>query len=691
MSLEGLSLRPEYRTGEDDLLRDFYLPCLQHSIAYDRAAGYFRSTLFLAVGDGLLDFARRGGRVRLVCSPELSEEDVRALESGYEERERIVERALAREIESILSRLDTRDGAATLATLVAIGNLDIRIALRPEAYGIFHEKLGIFSDTLGAAVSFVGSSNETWSGWHAQGNHESFEVYGTWRGPSERERVQRHRSYFERLWQGRVPCVDTLPFPDVSRELLTRAAAKDLDSLAPVHSRQSTKSLLPHQNAAIEAWIRQDRRGILEHSTGSGKTITAIHAVREHLKTGPALIMVPSELLLQQWSDVLKEEIPGAAVLLAGGGHDNWRKPGRLQAFTAARLESDGRVTLATIQTAAADDFRRRLAGGAHLLVICDEVHRAGSPFSSQVLQVNAGPRLGLSATPRRFGDPLGTSKIFDYFGPVVPPPFTLEDAIQAGRLVPYEYYPHLILLSEQEEQQWQALAERIRRSVAMSSHLSEADAEGARSQIKHLLIRRSRIAKKADSKIQLASRVLRESYAAGDRWIVYCEDREQLGQVRSALTQVQIESFEYHAEMQAARKETLAWFERYGGVIVSIRCLDEGVDIPAATHALILASSRNPREFIQRRGRLLRTDPERPWKKSAAIHDALVVPKGTGEEANATALTRSELARAVQFARSAKNVGAQYDLMRLAVDLGIDPTELSDTGLEDDDDDGNG
>ncbi len=211
------------------------------------------------------------------------------------------------------------------------------------------------------------------------------------------------------------------------------------------------RTLMPHQRGAIEAWIAQGKMGVFEHATGSGKTFTALEAARPHIELGlPVLILLPSELLLKQWTKEVKEEFPEAAVVLAGGGNDRWKEQGKLQRISSPSTIA-GRFILATMQTAATEVFRQALWQGDHLMIIADEVHQIGSPFNSQSLSIDTGARLGLSATPQRYGDPEGTDRILDYFGPIVPPPITLADAVASGRLVDYIYHPHAIHLNAKE------------------------------------------------------------------------------------------------------------------------------------------------------------------------------------------------------------------------------------------------
>lgn len=394
-------------------------------------------------------------------------------------------------------------------------------------------------------------------------------------------------------------------------------------------------------------------------------------------------MLVPSQLLLLQWAKELREELPHAAMLLAGAGNDGWKDRRRLQSMTDADPSLGPRIVLATMQTASSLDFIAKVSGGNHLMIVADEVHQSGSPNNSRLYTVPSGPRLGLSATPTRYGDPDGTSRMFGYFGPVVPPPITLNDAIRAGRLVPYEYFPHPVHLNAAEAEDWTALSRSIRQEMAR-----QGDDEGGRrsalsERAKMLLIRRSRIAKKAAAKVSLAVDVLTTNFRTGQSWLVYCEDSDHLGLILAALREAGLEASEYHSNMTGDRDATLAWFRTFGGILVSIRCLDEGVDIPSISHALILASSQNPRQFIQRRGRVLRKSPE---KDLAVIHDAIVVPVNSELEQDQMGLLKAELLRAIEFSQHGINRAAGAELRSIAIDMGIDPDTLIDDGIEGDD-----
>ena len=684
-----LGLDAHYRTGERDPVGGFYQPCLSAAIRYSRAVGYFRSSIFSIVGRPFLEFARRGGTARLVCSPSITEDDAQAIASGYLSRDEAIAQALDRDLQELLSEPALESRTKLLATLIECGSLDIRLAVRSNGTGIYHEKIGIFTDGVGERVSFIGSSNETWSAWHTQGNHESIEVFREWVSSAESERVQTHAAHFERLWDGLVIGVDTVAFPEAQRKKLLTTATNSLDDVdvdfpdEPIAPASRRRSPMEHQLAAIAAWEASGRHGVFEHATGSGKTFTAITAIKKHLATDqPAIVLVPSQLLLEQWRREIEEEIPDSTILMCGGGHTRWKTNGKLRAHTSPDLGMN-RIVLSTMQTAATDTFINGVYGGDHLLIVADEIHQIGSPFNARAMAIQTGAALGLSATPIRYGDPEGTANIFKRFGPVLPPPITLQNAIDSGRLVNYEYHPHPVHLSEDEAERWKKLTKQISFELAKSKKAVNGNG-GLTDKAKMLLIQRSRIAKKAQVKPGLAAGIICKEYETGQRWLVYCEDSDQLSETMGLLTDGGLHPIEYHSGMEGDRPAALEWFTRFGGVLVSIKCLDEGIDIPAVSHAFILASSQNPRQFIQRRGRVLRKSGQ---KLLAVIHDAIVVPVDAENEPEQIALLKAEMIRALQFADAALNKGAGSRLRSLALSMGITIDEAPNAGIEDEGD----
>ena len=697
--LSTIQLKTAYHKGRDNIASEFLVPCIRTAVRYDRAVGYFSSAIYTLVWSGLRQFVDNGGKMRLVCSPILRSDDISALAEGYAARDDSeLAEALRQEFHRLMSNSETRDAAKALASLIADEILDVKVALVSHvrdalADRLFHDKVGVFADAVGNRVVFRGSMNETWRGLANDGNLESIDVFVSWAGGREEQRTTEEGEYFEDLWTGVYPQVETRPIPQALRdEILTVATKNAWREMAARLEREfeadlgettdnKKRQLRSHQKNALDTWIANSRRGIVKHATGAGKTRTALAAADTCMKLSQTpLFIVPSEELLWQWRREVQEyfstdEVP---ILLCGAGQGSWRSDNLLRRWTKA--SSTPRAVIAVAATASSEDFLDNLATDAQICLIADEVHRLGAPSYQRILRIEAQSRLGLSATPERAGDPVGTRVIFEYFGGVLPCIYSLKDAITDRVLVPYMYHVHTVSLSEEEQQKWNNLTRRISQILARASD----DADGVEyNKVKKLAIERAGIAKQAAAKPKAAADVVAENYEDGQRWLVYCDSEIQMRDVVGALNGRGIHATVFYSAMEGDRSQTLRMFETHGGVVVSIRCLDEGVDIPSATHALIAASSKNPREFIQRRGRVLRRDGKR--KVMAFIHDLIVTPvQTTPEDAQGTNLLLSEIARAIEFGRTAENVGVIADLQRLCVRFGVDPIQIAREGVED-------
>lgn len=703
-SLKELNLLTAYHKGANDIANEFYVPCMRIASSYDRAVGYFNSTIYALAWSALKDFVKNNGRMRIICSPVLSENDIEALSSGYSARlEADAEATIVNDVQKLFQSEELRESAIVLASLVAAGVIDLRIAFvsasnTADRQRLFHDKMGIFGDSDGNKVVFKGSMNETWSGLANDGNLESVDVFLSWEAPREQQRVIDEESYFDLLWENQYPTVVTRPFPEVARAELVRAAVPnweelvdkinndllppDADQASPYGSGRTPR---PHQLKALKEWNERGRRGIFEHATGSGKTFTALCAIRDSLNRKEVpLILVPSDLLLKQWGREIRETLPDLhpQILTCGGGHTEWRNNKLLSVWSRKREEAGNRIVLATLQTASSEEFRAVLQAGEHLFVVVDEAHRIGSPQYQKLLSLDSGPRLGLSATPTRAGDPDGTKVIFDYFQGVVPPPFTLKDAIPSA-LTPYFYYVHPVHLTQTEQEEWEKVSSKLKQVYAQNVSSKEPQA-GWQARVQMLLIERARIVKAASNKVQKAVDIVSRNFSSGQRWILYCDSQTQLQEILSELKKATLPAMEYHSAMVGDREQTLRIFEANGGVLVSIRCLDEGVDIPSVTHALIIASSKNPREFIQRRGRVLRKSRN---KNVAYIHDVLVLPLKPDDDNGSKGILEGELARAIEFGKWGENPSSITDLERVALEFGIDYKEITGYGYEDDTD----
>lgn len=644
-SLTTLPLRGSYRSGVTSVGGDFFIPCLERTTIYRRAVGYFTSHGLASAARGVASLVERGGKMRLVASPVLDEDDLEALERGTSNREEILRAAAARGLEKIADYL-SEERLNALAWLAASGSLEVKLAIRVTpsgriARGIYHEKIGVFSDADGNHVAFTGSPNETSGG--LVDNFESIEVFWSW--DDAHGRVQDKIAHFEDLWANRVPGLQVLDFTAVSSELLRRYKRQETprveesgadeqpgDRVSSGFWLPEGLSLRDYQKDAMRAWLENKGRGIFAMATGTGKTLTALalaHAVHQRNKPMVVVIVCPFVNLCEQW---IREIAPfGVRAIPCFDSKAKW--VGRLQdGYQKIRTGlTDILIIVASNATFCSDAFQQALKPEAAVhLLIADEMHNLGAEQARNCLPERIPLRLGLSATPERHYDGAGTQALMNYFGPVVYE-FTLRDAIRREFLVPYYYHPVLVDLTDDEAARYLSLTQRISRLTAGQDEDSEPSSD-----LMALLIARSRLIGAAANKLPKLAEVLGKLKSPARQAIFYCGDgrtEEQPGED----TVRQIEAvcrllgekiglrtrrFTY-AESPEEREEVLTGLKT-GDLdgIVAIRCLDEGIDLPDVRMGFLLASTSNPRQFIQRRGRLLRRALGKPH---ATIYDFIV------------------------------------------------------------------
>lgn len=598
-----------------------------------------------------------------------------------------------------------------LAWMLATGRLRLRVAV-PTPRSNYHPKIWLFDD--GAHQVLVrGSGNATGRG--VSEGVEHFDVDVSWQAHS-RSRVEAGAAMlgdWERGKSGGLQCVVDLP-EALRRNIVETApqtapspsefAMAVADDMTPSWAADSTESLrkrfalrpeppvprlaIPewlqwdtgdyaHQGEAVSAWEGSGvpERGTIAMATGAGKTLTALICaarLQDRLQSRSLLVVVsaPSIPLITQWRDeVLKFGV--AAVVPS--------------------LESSVDVSLTNL-------LRRLSSGGTHVLVvtnkmlcspafqatveskwspgrsfgtllIADEAHRLGSDGFLSNQPEFFERRLALSATPERQYDPDGTEAVFDFFGNTVYE-FGLNRAI-GFCLTPYKYYVHASALGGDEFEEFLVLTSRI--GALTGQGIAECD-----DALMSLRIARRRIVETAASKIALLRTVL-EHRGPHDlkHVLVYASAKnpEQFNAIGRVLTDLDIRWAPVTKETTANKRllaETLDTF-RAGGyqVLLAKKVLDEGVDIPSISEAFIVASSTVEREWIQRRGRVLRRWPGKPW---ALVHDFIVLPPAQllqGEnQAAIKKFIRGELDRAYSFAAHAHNTlgesGVLADLDRI-------------------------
>jgi len=672
--LSELDFNLEYSSSLNDLVEDFYLPVLERSITYDRAAGFFSSAIFWAIESTLCDFVARGGHIRIICSPRLSASDRDALIAGNAERRdhsQAVEFALQSELSDWDDAFGSRAPSSLLRHLVATGAVEMKFAVPRTSDGMFHDKFGVFRDAGNNKVAFTGSLNESLSGWTAygSGNHESFHVFKSW-AETDAERAHHIAANFQYHWDekstflryfssSRLPAVFQLREDDLDEQTamdqIRSNRANKKRGVRRSGGQQLQRDLQEHQKLAIDNWNANGKRGIICFVTGGGKTVTALAVARQWVSDrGICVICVPTRDLLRQWRREVDREIGLADSEIvqagAGVGPDHW-----INNLRSVLERQEGCVVLTTYDSAQDERFLYQFQRfDRAVLLVADEVHEIGAPGNQRILDsISATARLGLSATPERYGDDDGTARIFDYFGKKVEPDFGFREARKAGRLCQYTYDIHEARLVDSEQDRF----DRFSRMIMFEASALKSGT-GSRERLDYLRRERARIVKQAIDKTRAAIEIIRNRLLESDlsdrepHWLVYCNSIEHLRgileEVKSELSTKRINALQYHSEMKEGERDAvLHVFEKSGGVLFAVKCLDEGIDIPSINGAIIVASSTNPREYIQRRGRILRCASNKPY---AELHD-IVTLTTSGYLA-----LESELTRAREIAEFAEN-----------------------------------
>lgn len=685
-------IQPIYFLPEDNLADDVLIPCLTAAGTFDCMVGYFSSRSFAQLAPGLATFLEHPERkLRLIVSPFLTREDREAIENGLKSESQFVE-------DSVGSLLTSREGIVQhtlrcLSYLIAQKRLEMKVALMQNAQ--FHLKAWIVTQH-DERLAAHGSGNLTEAGLVK--NYEQITVSRSWVDSTQEHIVTALQRKFTTLWGRNEPScriydlpaavedrilrdypVNHPPTEQDYRDLVNEKGGFGLEEawgFVTPDTGDYNNFAIPdyliyrggdyaHQGRAVDAWCANDFRGILEMATGSGKTITAmIGAKYAHERHGSLLIVIaaPYLPLVDQWcAEVQAFGITPVNLADVTGA----RKRRALIAKSQRRLRhghSEVEVLVTTHDTLCDSDFLHvtSQAGGTKLL-IADEVHNLGGRKTF----VTSPPdcfdhRIGLSATPVRQYDERGTSFLTDYFGGVVFS-FSLQEAIGVC-LVPYDYYVHTVHLSEDESDQWFELTAKIRRMATWK------DDDDRSEYVKKLLRDRRLILEIAENKMVTLDRLLESAGPSSlQHALIYATDKrpDQLHAVNALLRRKGILFHQLTAEEtrnKATMRRILRSFQSGAlRLLTAKRVLDEGVNIPEITTAYLLASTTVERQWIQRRGRILRKCATIN-KSYATLHDFLVLPPKASAplDPDVRTMVTQELSRIMEFASIARNAGKQ-------------------------------
>lgn len=608
-----------------------------------------------------------------------------------------------------------------LANLVADGILDIRIAYTMDrsGMGMYHEKMGIIEDDEGNVIAFSGSNNESATAMSI--NYETMDVFRNWGDSSEKERVQLKCNAFHSIWNNNEPNIEVMEFENITKALIEKYRRKSTnfnidkeeypDGVSAEGERSIDKTtiapripegfeLRDYQVEAIDKWEEQDFKGIFDMATGTGKTYTGLGAaarLSKRLEDRLALIIVcPYQHLVEQWvEDIVlfgMKPIIGYSSSIQRSWKKNLESAIRDQKLKVRKREFFCFVT--TNATFSSEFVQNQLSKiRSDILLMVDEAHNFGADNLRRLLLPNYKYRLALSATLDRHGDPEGTEALYRYFGGKCIE-YSLEKAIGEGKLTPYKYYPVIVSLSDIELQEYDNLTTQIAKCLTKDKRGKTVLSEKG----KRLALQRSRLVAGASGKIQALEKYIMP-YIEDKHILVYCGattvfdgnqenmqiDNDEIRQIdlvtdllgnKLHMKVSQFTSKENVEERNILKREFADGSNLQA--LIAIKCLDEGVNIPKIKTAFILASTNNPKEYIQRRGRVLRLAEGKDY---AEIYDFITLPRKLDEVTGITeeqmkrelTLVKNELCRAEEFARIALNsvtASAIIDDIRTAYDL---------------------
>lgn len=696
MSYKDIDIQACYESGTSDIVEDFYEPVLMASVSYDRIAGFFSSAALAIASRGLYGFIKNRGKMRLVTSPILSGEDAEIIRKVTESPEKLTDIDLGINLTNICNEF-VDNHVKALGWMLREGLLEMRLAVitnnnRPctveeiNKSGLFHQKVGILRDVDGNELSFSGSINETASAWI--NNDEEFKVFKAW--DDSREYYQKDQSRFEEIWNGQRQNLEVFDLPSAIKDkLIQRSSDFDIEKISIKQYRRSKAnsfdfknspiSLFYYQANALNKWKDNTYRLLFEMATGTGKTRTAVAGISRILATSKRVVVIistPQNTLSKQWKE---NEVEPLGVHfdrseIIDGTVKDWKSKLSSILLDNATGFADHCVIYTTHSTASSEKFTstmlRDLSKDSITLFVGDEVHWLGARKLRRALLSRYNFRIGLSATPSRWFDDEGSQYLVDYFGGknFV---FSIHDALTeinpiTGKhfLVNYYYHISKVGLNAEETAEYKNITQQMLR---LASKI-EADPE-AEERYERLLEQRANIIKNADEKYNILDKLLDELNAKGriENLIIFVSP-QQINNVMETLVQKKI-IFHKLTESEGTRRE-----KKYDGlserefiikrfksgdyqVLVAIKCLDEGIDIPSADTGILMASSTNPREYVQRIGRIVRQGANKTF---AHLYDMCVGKVDTlddDEQKLENKIKQKEIIRLTEIANNAINV----------------------------------
>lgn len=667
MTFKDLNIQSCYESGLGDIVVDFYEPVLSEAILYDRISGFFTSSSLAVAARGMSKFILNGGIMRLITSPILAGDDIDIIQKIVNQDPSLSLSDIGLDLHEIEDTL-TSDHVKALGWLLTQGKLEIRLAILTDkdgkpiskenllSAGLFHQKVGILTDADGNHISFSGSINETASAWTH--NDEEFKVFKEW--DDSAEYYERDKERFETIWSGKKENVQIVDLPKAVRnELIEYSKDFEVESIsAQNYIRRKRNRITPfetdgislfyYQKDALSLWEMSHYRMLFEMATGSGKTRTAIAGMNYLMHKHPRTITIiacPQNALAKQWkeNEVAQFDLDLDCQEVIDGTRPKWKQLLTTMCVENAAGFADHCIIYTTHNTASSDDFTSIISSNVSpltkLIFIGDEVHWLGAREFKKALLPIYEYRIGLSATPSRWFDDDGTKYLTDYFGNRHFE-FTIKDALTeinpiTGKhfLVDYFYNIHRISLTQDEGLKYASITEKLSKLY----RVKDSDADAAEHYAR-LLEQRADIIKNAEGKYAVLSSILDELQNKGEleNLIIFVSPQQrepvktmlsEKGIIYHQLTQEEGNNPKIEFDGLSERQYIIKKFvDKKYNALVAIKCLDEGIDIPSACRGILMASSTNPREYVQRIGRIIRQDKNKAF---AYLYDICVESSG--------------------------------------------------------------
>lgn len=646
MNFKDYEIKVSYRSVGEQTISSIINPLLSCTKFYKRSVGYFSSSALNFISDGLILLAENGGKIMLATSPNLSEEDILAIKDGYSKREMYKNKFINEFTEAIMDLND--ENLELLSDLIAEGILDIKIVMKPNG-GMYHDKLAVLTDFDDNTVVFTGSNNESQNGY--DGNYEKVRTFKSWFDVEGH--VADETEEIESIWNNSNEFLEVYDFPEAIQNSILQIRKYNKSS-----ARKNPYTLRTYQVEAVDSWVNNNYKGFFVMATGTGKTITAIYSIKQLLDSNEVftVIAVPYIHLVMQWYDDVKKILPNCIVLKVYGAMPSWDM-NIINAIFYNRSHSLKKniIVITTISSFSLPRFDNVLTQvKIKKLLVVDEAHNFINKIGEDKYKYDY--MLGLSATPVFGRDQLRTKALLEFFGGEV---YSLPIEKAIGEfLVNYEYHPLYAHLNDDEERHFNDLSWKMSQCFK-DGVLVDKDS--------FILAHRARLRVISMAQDKVASI---KSYISKinkkDHFIVYCSDGKIYNDSQEGKRHIQyaidvLNELGYKpsrftaSENMDERIRLINDFNNgYISSLVAIRCLDEGINIPSIETALILSSNDNYREFVQRRGRILRQYDN---KKIAHIYDIIVLPSGDCVNA-----AKIELRRFYEYAKLAINKDVLID-----------------------------